>query len=41
MSEPNHRESELVLGGQNPPPINAAILGGGLSRQYGVNKGKM
>ena len=28
MSEANHRESELVLGGQNPPPINAAILGG-------------
>ena len=28
MSETNHRESELVLGGQNSPPINAAILGG-------------
>ena len=28
MSEPNPRESELVLGGQNPPPIYAAILGG-------------
>jgi hypothetical protein len=28
MSEPNPRESDLVLGGQNPPPTNAAILGG-------------
>jgi hypothetical protein len=28
MSEPNPRQSDLVLGGQNPPPTNAAILGG-------------
>jgi hypothetical protein len=28
MSEPHPRESDLILGGQNPPPTNAAILGG-------------
>jgi hypothetical protein len=28
MSEPNPRESDLVLGGQNPLPVDAAILGG-------------
>jgi hypothetical protein len=28
MSELTPRESDLVLGGQNPPPTNAAILGG-------------
>jgi formylglycine-generating enzyme required for sulfatase activity len=28
MSETNPRESDLVLGGQNPPPVDAAILGG-------------
>jgi hypothetical protein len=28
MSETNPRESDLILGGQNPPPTNAAILGG-------------
>jgi hypothetical protein len=28
MSEPNPQESDLVLGGQNPTPVNAAILGG-------------
>jgi hypothetical protein len=28
MSEINPHESDLVLGGQNPPPVNAAILGG-------------
>jgi hypothetical protein len=28
MSEPNSRESDLILGGQNSPPTNAAILGG-------------
>jgi hypothetical protein len=28
MSELTSSESDLVLGGQNPPPINAAILGG-------------
>ena len=28
MSEPNPHESDLILGRQNPPPINAAILGG-------------
>ncbi|WP_310425662.1 hypothetical protein [Chamaesiphon sp. VAR_48_metabat_135_sub] len=28
MSAPNPHESDLVLGGQNPPPINAAVLGG-------------
>jgi hypothetical protein len=28
MSETNPRQSDLVLGGQNPPPTNAAILGG-------------
>jgi hypothetical protein len=28
MSEPNPHESDLVLGGQNPPPVDAAILGG-------------
>jgi formylglycine-generating enzyme required for sulfatase activity len=28
MSAPNPHESALVLGGQNPPPIDGAILGG-------------
>jgi hypothetical protein len=28
MSVPNPHESDLVLGGQNPPPIDGAILGG-------------
>jgi hypothetical protein len=28
MSESNPHPSDLVLGGQNPPPINAAVLGG-------------
>jgi hypothetical protein len=28
MSELNSHESDAVLGGQNPPPVNAAILGG-------------
>ncbi len=28
MSESNPRESDLILGGQNPPPTSAAILGG-------------
>ena len=28
MSELTPRESDLVLGGKNPPPTNAAILGG-------------
>jgi hypothetical protein len=28
MSETNPHESDLVLGGQNPPPVNAAVLGG-------------
>jgi hypothetical protein len=28
MSETNPHKSDLVLGGQNPPPTNAAILGG-------------
>jgi hypothetical protein len=28
MSELNPHESDLVLGGQNPPPITAAVLGG-------------
>ncbi len=28
MTDINPRESDLVLGGQNPPPTNAAILGG-------------
>jgi hypothetical protein len=28
MSETNPHESDLILGGQNPPPIDAAILGG-------------
>ncbi len=28
MSETNPRESDLILGGQNPPPLNAAVLGG-------------
>jgi hypothetical protein len=28
MSETNPRESDLILGGQNPPPVDAAILGG-------------
>jgi hypothetical protein len=28
MSETNPHESDLVLGGQNPPPINGVILGG-------------
>jgi hypothetical protein len=28
MSEPNPHESDLVLGGQNPPPVDAVILGG-------------
>jgi hypothetical protein len=28
MSETNPHESDLVLGGQNPPPTNAAVLGG-------------
>ncbi len=28
MPELTPSESDLVLGGQNPPPINAAILGG-------------
>jgi hypothetical protein len=28
MSDLNPNESDLVLGGQNPPPANAAILGG-------------
>ncbi|WP_310485846.1 hypothetical protein [Chamaesiphon sp. VAR_48_metabat_403] len=28
MPETNPQESDAVLGGQNPPPINAAILGG-------------
>jgi formylglycine-generating enzyme required for sulfatase activity len=28
MSELNPRRSDLVLGGQNPPPVNAAVLGG-------------
>ncbi|PSB48471.1 hypothetical protein [Chamaesiphon polymorphus] len=28
MSETNPRESDLILGGQNPPPVNAAVLGG-------------
>jgi eukaryotic-like serine/threonine-protein kinase len=28
MSDPNPLKSDLVLGGQNSPPINAAVLGG-------------
>jgi hypothetical protein len=28
MSEANPRESDLILGGQNPQPIDAAVLGG-------------
>jgi hypothetical protein len=28
MSETNPYQSDAVLGGQNPPPVNAAILGG-------------
>jgi hypothetical protein len=35
MSEPNPRESDLILGGQNPPPVNAAVLGGlARAKQY-------
>jgi hypothetical protein len=28
MTDINPRESDLVLGGQNPPPVDAAVLGG-------------
>jgi hypothetical protein len=33
MSEPNPQASDAVLGGQNPPPINAAVLGGEVGRE--------
>jgi hypothetical protein len=33
MSESNPQESDAVLGGQNPPPINAAVLGGEVGRR--------
>jgi hypothetical protein len=33
MPESNPRESDAVLGGQNPPPINAAVLGGEVGRK--------
>jgi hypothetical protein len=33
MSESNPQESDAVLGGQNPPPINAAVLGGEVGRK--------
>ena len=28
MSQPNPNDSDAVLGGQNPPPVNAVVLGG-------------
>jgi hypothetical protein len=28
MSQPNPNDTDAILGGQNPPPINAVILGG-------------
>jgi hypothetical protein len=33
MSEPNPQGSDAILGGQNPPPINAGILGGEVGRK--------
>jgi uncharacterized protein (DUF2164 family) len=33
MPEPNPQESDAVLGGQNPPPIDAAVLGGKIVRK--------
>jgi hypothetical protein len=33
MTETNPQESDAVLGGQNPPPINAAVLGGEVGRR--------
>jgi hypothetical protein len=33
MPELHPRESDAVLGGQNSPPINAAILGGEVGRK--------
>jgi hypothetical protein len=33
MPESNPQESDAILGGQNPPPINAAVLGGEVGRR--------
>jgi hypothetical protein len=33
MSDSNPQASDAVLGGQNPPPINAAVLGGEVGRK--------
>jgi hypothetical protein len=33
MSEINSNNTDAVLGGQNPPPINAAVLGGEIGRK--------
>lgn len=33
MTDINPRKSDLVLGGQNPPPVDAAVLGGEDGRQ--------
>jgi hypothetical protein len=33
MSEPTSQSSDAILGGQNPPPVNAAVLGGEVGRK--------
>jgi hypothetical protein len=33
MSETNPQASDAILGGQNPPPINAAVLGGEVGKK--------
>jgi hypothetical protein len=33
MSESNPQSSDAVLGGQNPPPVDAAVLGGEVGRR--------
>jgi hypothetical protein len=33
MSELNPNNTDAILGGQNPPPINAAVLGGDIGRK--------
>jgi hypothetical protein len=33
MSEINPNNTDAILGGQNPPPVNAAVLGGEIGRK--------
>jgi hypothetical protein len=40
MSEINPNNTDAILGGQNPPPINAAVLGGEIGRKQRLHHEK-